>query len=162
MINWTKIGAIGLPFIGAAYGNIVTKKHIKSGWYESLKFPSFRPPNWVFGPVWTSLYISMGYASYLIYEQGGKSLNGPAKVPLILYGTQLLLNWIWTPLFFGAHKLRLAFYECLLLVGAVGATTVSFFQMNTMAGGLFVPYLLWSSFASYLNYSIMKLNEKKD
>ncbi|CAB4062216.1 TSPO [Lepeophtheirus salmonis] len=143
MINWTKIGAIGLPFIGAAYGNIVTKKHIKSGWYESLKFPSFRPPNWVF---WTS----------------GKSLNGPAKVPLILYGTQLLLNWIWTPLFFGAHKLRLAFYECLLLVGAVGATTVSFFQMNTMAGGLFVPYLLWSSFASYLNYSIMKLNEKKD
>nr|ACO10390.1 Translocator protein [Caligus rogercresseyi] len=162
MVNWTLVGAVGLPFIGAAYGNIVTKKHIQSGWYESLKFPSYKPPKWVFGPVWTTLYASMGYASYLIFEQGGRSLTGPAQIPLALYASQLILNWTWSPLFFGAHKLRLAFYNCICLSGTIAATTYAFFQMNQMAGALFVPYLLWTSFATLLNYSIMNLNEKKD
>lgn len=97
-------GAILLPVMGGWVSGLQTKKHIKT-WYEALEKPELRPPNWAFPPVWTALYTGMGYASYVVWKQGN-GFNGPARIPLILYGTQLALNFAWTPLFFGKHDLK--------------------------------------------------------
>ncbi len=103
-IDWiSMLGWVLLPHIGGFAGAVITRKNIKQ-WYENLDRPSWRPPNLAFGPVWTSLYTMMGYASYLIYRDG---LGDSRNRALALYGSQLLLNWIWTPIFFGWHKLGL-------------------------------------------------------
>lgn len=97
-------GAVILPNIGGWVGGIITKRNIES-WYTGLKKPSWRPPNYAFAPAWTALYSGMGYASYVVYKQGG-GFNGAAKFPLMLFGAQLALNWAWTPLFFHYHELK--------------------------------------------------------
>ncbi|XP_058128278.1 translocator protein [Anopheles ziemanni] len=153
-------GAVVLPQLGGFVNGYLTKTQI-DGWYRNLNFPSFRPPNWVFGPVWTSLYAGMGYASYLVWKTGG-GFDGAARGPLILYGTQLALNWAWTPIFFGMHQLKWSVVEILALTGSVAATGVAFYQVNKLAGYLFVPYFAWCAFASVLNYSIYKLNPPKE
>ncbi|GFX40632.1 translocator protein [Trichonephila clavipes] len=111
---WPIAGAIALPHIGGIAAAFITRKEVKT-WYETLKRPTWRPPNWVFAPMWTSLYTGMGYASYLVWKEGG--FDGPAKMPLMIYGANLVLNWMWTPIFFGAHKkgcLNLAESETIL------------------------------------------------
>merc|ERR1719458_935025 len=108
MINWTAIGLTALPYLGGFAGGFVTKNNIKT-WYELLEKPSWRPPNWAFGPVWSCLYGGMGYASYLVMRDGGSMLS------LSLYSSQLALNWAWTPIFFGSHNVKAAFFEICLL-----------------------------------------------
>lgn len=152
-------GAVILPQLGGFVNGKLTRMEI-TGWYNQLNFPSFRPPNWVFGPVWTTLYTGMGYASYLVWKTGG-GFSGPAQIPLILYGTQLALNWAWTPIFFRMHQLKWSVVEILALTASVGATGIAFYNINKLAGYLFIPYFAWSAFASVLNYSIYKLNTPK-
>jgi benzodiazapine receptor len=103
------------------------------GWYEHLKRPEWRPPNWAFGPVWTSLYAGMGYASYLVYRDGG-GFSGAAATPLALYASQLALNWAWTPVFFGQHNVKAAFYIICGLWVNIAACGLSFYSINKTAG----------------------------
>jgi len=160
MVNFEAIGATLIPFIGGGLGSIITRKNIPV-WYKNLKKPWFTPPNWVFGPAWSTLYASMGYASYLVYRDGG-GFQGDGSKALILYGTQLALNWAWTPIFFGAHKLKLALGELVCTDVAAALTMYSFFQINTVAGMLMVPYQLWLTLATALNYRVAMDNDEEE
>jgi len=158
-IEWSAVAASILPNIGGIVGGIITRKNIPT-WYKGLNKPNWRPPNWMFPPVWTYLYTSMGYASYLVWRDGG-GFEGDAKLPLMLYASQLTLNWIWTPIFFGSHNLKLAFFEIMLLVGNVGACIVAFKPINETASYLLLPYMAWVSFAAALNFNVWRNNPKK-
>ncbi|KAI8126798.1 hypothetical protein FF38_05374 [Lucilia cuprina] len=149
-------GAVVLPNLGGIAGGFVTKKNIKP-WYETLKHPSFRPPNWLFAPMWTTLYSGMGYASYLVWKDGG-GFSGDAKLPLIVYGSQLALNWAWSPIFFGQHNLKGGLIDIIALTATASTCGVLFYNINKVAGCIFIPYIAWLGFASLLNYSVYKLN----
>lgn len=155
-IPWPAIGAVVLPNVGGWAGSYYTSKSIKT-WYESLKRPEWRPPNKAFAPVWTSLYCGMGYASYLVWKNGD-GFNGLAKGPLILYGTQLALNWGWTPIFFGAHNLKWSLVEICVLDVAVALCAFGFYNVDKTAGLLMLPYLAWLGVATALNYTIYRDN----
>jgi translocator protein len=124
-------------------------------WYEGLEKPPLTPPNWVFGPVWTTLYLMMGVAAGLVWRQAGLRRGGAA---LALYGVQLGLNTAWSWLFFGLKEPGLAFIDIVVLWLAIVATTAAFARISPAAGWLMVPYLVWVSFASYLNLMIWRLN----
>jgi len=161
MVNLEAIGGTLLPFLGGVAGSLVTKKEIPKPWDKPSKKPWFCPPAWVFGPVWTTLYVSMGFASYLVYRDGG-GFQGSGRNALILYGTQLAFNWAWTPIFFGAHKLKLALADILCLDVTVAATMYAFFQVNPIAGALLVPYQIWLTLATTLNYRIALDNAEEE
>jgi translocator protein len=121
--------------------------------YNSLQQPAWAPPSWLFGPVWTVLYVMIAVSGWLVWRQAG--LTTPAHV---VYGVQLLLNMAWTPLFFGAGLFGLAFAEIVLLWISVVATIVLFARHSRAAAWLLAPYLAWVTFASALNYAIWMLN----
>jgi len=124
-------------------------------WYAGLNKPSWNPPGWVFGPVWSALYAMMAVAAWLVWQRGG---FGAQRRRLVWFIIQLALNAAWTPLFFGWHLPAIAFGEMLLLWAAIAATLRAFFQINRLAGWLLAPYLAWVSFAAALNFTIWKLN----
>lgn len=124
-------------------------------WYAALNKPSWNPPSWVFGPVWTSLYAMMAVAAWLVWRRGGFLMR---RWALVLFLIQLALNAAWTPLFFGLHLPAVAFFEILLLWVAIAATLIAFFRSNRLAGWLLVPYLAWVSFAAMLNFALWRLN----
>lgn len=126
-----------------------------SSWYASLEKPAWTPPGWLFGPVWTLLYLSMGVAAWLVWRKCG--LQG-AALPLAVFAVQLLLNVAWTGIFFGMHLPGAAFAEIVLLWLAILATLILFRQVTPVAGWLLLPYLLWVSFAAALNFSVWQLN----
>ncbi|XP_068625565.1 translocator protein-like isoform X2 [Battus philenor] len=163
MANWPAIGSIVLPNVGGWVNGLYFAGQVRKGdeksWYDSLKKPCWTPPKWVFGPAWTVLYSSMGYASYLVWEECG-GFNDVSVVPLSLYGGQLVLNWAWTPIFFGLKDFKLAFIEISVLSGAAVATTISFVHYNKTAAALMLPYLGWLAYASSLSYYIWKNNPK--
>ena len=127
-----------------------------SGWYQTLAKPELAPPNWIFAPVWTTLFFLMGIAAYLIWKKG--LVRQDVKVALGFFVVQLILNTLWSIIFFGAHALGWALLDIVLLWLAILATTLSFWKISRVAGSLMIPYLLWVSFAIYLNYSIFILN----
>jgi len=143
-----------LCFAAAGIGGAVTTPKIGT-WYATLAKPSWNPPNWIFAPVWSALYFCMAVAAWLVWRQGGFP---SAKVPLTLFAVQLALNVLWSCIFFGLEKSGLAFGEVLLLWTAIAATMVLFWQRSMIAGLLFVPYVAWVSFASFLNFTIWRLN----
>ena len=109
----------------------------------------------MFGPVWTTLYVLMGISAWLVWKK--KGFDG-ARTALLLFGVQLLLNALWSWLFFGLHAPGLAFVEMLLLWVVILATLLSFWKISPLAGSLLIPYLLWVSFAAVLNLQIWRLN----
>ena len=133
--------------IGAMFG--------PDAWYAELKRPLFAPPNWVFGPVWTTLYALMAVAAWLVWLKAGIA---KAKLPLGLFALQLALNAAWTALFFGAHRIDLAHFDIVVLWVVIAVTLTRFWQISPLAGALLAPYLAWVSFAVYLNSSFLKLN----
>ncbi|XP_050180464.1 translocator protein [Myiozetetes cayanensis] len=153
------VGFTLLPHAGGFLGSTITKKEIPT-WYQTLQKPSWCPPNWVFAPVWGTLYTSMGYSSYLVWKELG-GFNEKSVVPLGLYAGQLALNWAWTPVFFGAHKMGWGLVTLLLTTGTATATAASWYSINRTAAYLMVPYLAWLTMASALNYRIWKDNPSK-
>ncbi|MCX6826154.1 MAG: tryptophan-rich sensory protein [candidate division Zixibacteria bacterium] len=125
-------------------------------WYAGLTKPSFNPPNWIFAPVWITLYLLMGVAVFLVWRQGLS--NPPVKFALTLFILQLALNTAWTYLFFGLKSPLLAFSEILFLWVVIIAVILSFLKISIAAGLLLIPYILWVSFAVLLNFSIWRLN----
>lgn len=140
--------SLGIGFIGG----FATQTSIDS-WYATLNKPSWNPPNWVFGPVWTLLYIMMGIAAWLVWKT--RDRIGPA---MVLFGVQLVFNLFWSLIFFGLRSPGLALIEVVFLWGSVLLTMLAFFGRQTVAGWLFVPYLAWVSFAAVLNFAIWSLN----
>ncbi|XP_053112627.1 translocator protein isoform X2 [Hemicordylus capensis] len=160
VLSWAPVvGFTLLPHAGSIWGARITKKEIPT-WYESLEKPSWRPPNRIFAPVWGTLYSSMGYGSYLVWRELG-GFNEKSMVPLGLYAGQLALNWSWTPIFFGNHKMGWGLVTLLLTTGAATATTAVWYHVNKTAAYLMYPYLAWLTFASVLNYRIWKDNRNK-
>lgn len=124
-------------------------------WYAGLEKPAWNPPAWIFGPVWTLLYVTMAVAAWMVWCAGGWKAQRHA---LRLFLVQWLLNALWTPLFFGLHRPGLAFAEILLLWAVLVATLLAFARVRPAAGLLLVPYLAWSSFAAVLNFTLWRLN----
>lgn len=131
------------------------------GWYASLVKPSFSPPNFLFGPVWTILYIMMGISLALIWVRDGKGKKGQAGKKgeaIAFFIFQLILNSLWSILFFGFKSPGLALIEIVALWFSILLTMVKFFSISKTAGWLLAPYLAWVSFASILNFAIFRLN----
>jgi len=147
-------GFIGVPLGMSVVGAITTAKEVK-GWYTTLKKPSWTPPNWLFGPAWTTLYTCMGTASWLVFQQGGLAKQA---LPLAVYGAQLLANFAWTPLFFGKHEMGLAMVDNVAMWGGIAACIKLFHPVSPAAAYLMVPYLGWVTYASALNYNIWANN----
>lgn len=124
------------------------------GWYAGLHKPSWNPPNWLFGPVWTTLYILMGISAALIWH----STHPKKQQALLIFGVQFLLNLAWTFIFFNQHQLQLAFIEIMALWIMIIFNIIVFYRIHKTAGLLLVPYLAWVSFAAFLNFTIMQLN----
>jgi len=125
------------------------------GWFAGLNKPSWNPPSWVFGPVWSALYLMMAIAAWLVWREGGWRKQGRA---LGWFLAQWVLNALWTPLFFGLHRPGLAFLEIMILWLVLAITLIRFLRVKRAAGWLLIPYLAWVSFASLLNFTIWRLN----
>jgi translocator protein len=136
-------------------GSLFTTPSIP-GWYAGLVKPSFNPPNWIFGPVWTTLYVLMGIAAFLVYEKGWK--KGEVRKALGVFAAQLGLNALWSIVFFGAHQILGAAVVIVILWGLIAATIWLFSRISKVAALLLVPYILWVSFATVLNISLYVLN----
>jgi benzodiazapine receptor len=148
--------AILLPFIVAGIGGIATSSSV-STWYPNLKKPAWNPPAWVFGPVWSLLYLSMGLASWLVWRTDAAD-RSQVRQALGWYGLQLGLNALWSVIFFGLRQVGLALVEIVLLLGALLTTLVMFRRIRPSAGWLLSPYALWVGFATALNAAIWWLN----
>jgi translocator protein len=146
------IGWIGLCFLTAWIGS----RFAPGEWYVQLQKPSWTPPGYLFGPVWSLLFLSMGIAAWLVWKRAG--VLG-ARLALSLFLVQLVLNGMWSWIFFGMREPGLAFAEILILWGAILVTLIAFWQKSAPAGILLIPYLAWVSFASILNFSIWQMNK---
>ena len=146
---------VGVCFAAAAVGAMLTNPNV-SGWYADLHKPPWTPPSWVFGPVWSLLYLLMGISAWQVWRKCG---SRPAAVPLVLFGIQLVLNMAWSGLFFGLRSPGAAFVEIVLLWCAILATMITFWRRAAPAGWLMLPYLAWVSFAAALNLAIWYLNQ---
>jgi len=147
--------AIVVAELAGVIGSVFTVASIPT-WYATLQKPSLSPPSWIFGPAWTTLYALMGIAAFLIWKSGWEKKE--IKKALGVFGIQLFLNAIWSIIFFGLHNPFWAFVEIIILWLAILWTITAFYKISRPTAYLLLPYILWVSFAAYLNYSIWMLN----
>jgi benzodiazapine receptor len=158
MKNWSSLGTL-LLFIAiclavGGFGAIFTSSSVNS-WYPTLRKPSWNPPSWLFGPVWTALYLLMAIAAWLVWRKRGFDA---ATGALGLFAFQLALNAVWSPLFFGMKSTLAGLLDIVPLWAAILATIVSFWKISPAAGALLLPYWLWVSFATALNFTLWRMN----
>lgn len=157
MNKYTKIAVLIVTCLALGYlSGMVTQSSIKS-WYPTILKPSFNPPNWLFAPVWTTLFVFMGIAGGLVWDKIDTKKEEVQKA-LVLFAIQLVLNSLWSILFFGLKNPMLALIEIVLLWLLIYETFVKFSKIDKVAGYLFIPYLIWVGFAMILNASIWWLN----
>lgn len=155
-MNITKlIVSILICQLAGFIGSIFTAPSIPT-WYASLKKPGFSPPNWVFAPVWIILFLLMGISLYIIWNRGLE--HEKVKSAIIIFSVQLILNILWSFLFFGLKSPFLAFLEIILLWLVILINIIRFYNISKTAGLLLLPYILWVSFAAVLNFFIWWLN----
>jgi len=145
---------IAITFTAAWLGSRMTTASL-SDWYVALAKPPWTPPDRIFGPVWTILYLMMALAAWLVWQRGGWLANAG---PLALWGLQLALNVLWTALFFGMRSPAAGLLVILLLWSVIFATLFNFWSRAPAAGVLMLPYLCWTTFATALNFAIWRLN----
>ena len=146
---------VGICFSVAAVGSVWTATSVRT-WYARLQKPSFNPPSWVFGPVWSVLYLSMAVSAWLVWRNAG--WNAP-RAAFMVFFIQLGLNLAWSGLFFGLHNPGLALLDILALLAAIVATAMAFRSFSEAAFWLMIPYAMWVGFASLLNFEIWRLNQ---
>jgi tryptophan-rich sensory protein len=147
-----------LTLVVGAGASIFTEPSIPT-WYAHLAHPAIAPPNWVFAPVWTTLYVLMAVAAWRVWRTLKHGSGGGTRSPeMIAYGVQLALNFAWSAIFFAAHQIGLAMIEIGLLVLAILVTAILFFRRDRLAGLLFLPYLGWTAFAAVLTHAFWLLN----
>ena len=147
--------AIVVTQLAGIIGSLFTFSAIPT-WYATLTKPALNPPSWIFGPVWTTLYVLMGVSVFLIWQKGWERKD--VKIAVSIYGVQLVLNALWSIVFFGMQSPGLALVNIALLFVSIVSTMILFYKISRPAMYLLVPYILWVSFASYLNYAIYALN----
>lgn len=148
------IGAIIVCELAGIVGSVFTAPAIRSGWYTALIKPELAPPNWVFGPAWTTLYALMGIAVFLVWNNHSQMRRWAIE----LFVVQLALNILWSFMFFGLRSVGGALVEIVFLWLAILVTTIAFSKISKPAAWLLAPYIAWVSFAVYLNYGIWSLN----
>jgi benzodiazapine receptor len=146
---------IVLCVIVGSLGSLFTAPAIPV-WYAGLDKPSFSPPNWLFGPVWTALFILMGVSLYLVLEKGISRVG--VRTAVIIFCAQFALNLLWSALFFGLRSPIMGLIDIIVLWGMIVLTTYRFYSISKRAAYLMVPYIMWVSFASALNLAIYLLN----
>jgi len=154
--------SIAIPLIIGFLGSFFTSGSVNS-WYTTINKPSFNPPNWIFGPVWTILFIMIGLSFYLVWikdfgKQGRKQNEKQKKRIIGVYCVQLALNFLWSVFFFGLRNPLLSFMEIIILWFFIITNIILFYRVSEKAGYLLIPYLLWVSFAAILNFAIVILN----
>ncbi|MFC1748796.1 TspO/MBR family protein [Pseudomonadota bacterium] len=149
------IPSLILPQLAGAFGSFFTISAIQS-WYVTLEKPSFSPPNWLFGPVWITLYLLMGISVYLIWQKVDKDKE--ALSAMILFWIHLVFNATWSLSFFGLQNPQLGFANIMIIWLLIIILMVKFWKINRWSTYLLIPYFLWVSFASILNYSLWALN----
>lgn len=140
---------LAVGFAGALFTN-------SSDWYQTLEKPAFTPPDWVFAPVWTALYLLTGVSVFLVWRKG--LANAAGRIAIAAFILQLVFNALWMPIFFGVKQPLIAFGDIVLLWLATAATIISFQNVSRPAAILLVPYMAWVSFAAVLNAAICVLN----
>ena len=154
MSNIVALGiSLLLAYAAGFLGSLATASAIDM-WYATLVKPELSPPNWIFAPVWSVLYALMAIAAWRVY----RAQNSRKVRALLTYGVHLVVNALWSSAFFGLQSPALGFAVILILLALILATARQFYRIDRTAGVLFVPYILWVSFATYLNFAIMRLN----
>lgn len=154
-MKWIKlIISLLLPQVAGIIGTVFTVKSIPT-WYAALNKPSFNPPNWIFGPVWITLYVMMGISFFIIWIKKDVPNSGFLFSLFIL---QLILNALWSIIFFGLKSPGFAFLEIIFLWLAILLCVIYFYKESVISSVLLIPYLLWVSYASLLNYFLWQMN----